>query len=80
MGHFAGVDCNFVTSPYVDSRVDSNTCSMSNPMPESTLLNPVPESTLSSSRGLRIRPLYCAFSESDVRVSYLNKALCDDAH
>jgi hypothetical protein len=26
-----------LTSPYVDSRVDYNTCTMSNPMPESTL-------------------------------------------
>ncbi len=26
-----------VTSPYVDSRVDSNTCTMGNPMPDSTL-------------------------------------------
>ncbi len=37
-----------ITSPYVDSRVDSNTCTMSNPMPESTL---------SPRQGLRIWPL-----------------------
>jgi hypothetical protein len=34
-----------ITSPYVDSRVDSNTCTMGNPMPESTL---------SPGQGLRI--------------------------
>ncbi len=34
MGPFAGFDYN---SPYVPSRVDSNTFTMGNPMPESTL-------------------------------------------
>jgi hypothetical protein len=36
MGPYAGVDF-FLTSPYVHSRVDSNTCTMGNPMPESAL-------------------------------------------
>jgi hypothetical protein len=42
-----------ITSPYVPSRVDSNTFTMGNPMPESTL-NPIPEPTLSTSQGLWI--------------------------
>ncbi len=36
MGPCAGVDYN-LTSPYVHSRVDSNSFTMGNPMPESTL-------------------------------------------
>jgi hypothetical protein len=28
---------SYITSPYVDARVDSNTFTMDNPMPESTL-------------------------------------------
>jgi hypothetical protein len=34
MGPYAGVDCNL---SYVHSRVDFNTFTMGNPMPESTL-------------------------------------------
>ncbi len=34
---YAGVDCNLRTSPYVHSRVDSNTFIIGNPMPESAL-------------------------------------------
>jgi hypothetical protein len=49
-----------ITSPYVHTKVDSNTFTMGlgNPMPDSTQpyakvdLNPMPESTLSFSQGL----------------------------
>jgi hypothetical protein len=43
-----------ITSPYVHSRVDSNTFTMGNPMPESTLNYSMPESTLFPSQGLWI--------------------------
>jgi hypothetical protein len=46
MGPYAGVD--YITLPYVHSRVDFNTFTMGNPMPESTL---------SPSQGLWICPL-----------------------
>jgi hypothetical protein len=46
-----------ITSPYVHSRIDSNTFTMGNPMPCRVDLNPMPESTLSPSQGLRIWPL-----------------------
>jgi hypothetical protein len=42
-----------ITSPYVDSRVDTNICTTSNPMPESTL---------SPSQGLRILPHFNIFA------------------
>ncbi len=47
IGPSAGVDYS-ITSPYVDSRVDSNTCTTVNPL--------FPDSTLSPSQGLRIWP------------------------
>ncbi len=37
MGPYDGVDYSLTNSPYVHSRVDSNTFTMDNPMPESTL-------------------------------------------
>ncbi len=43
------------TSPCVASGVDSNTCIIGNPMPESDL-NSIPESSLYPSQGLRIWP------------------------
>ncbi len=50
MGLYAGVD--YITSPYVHSRVDSNTFTMGNPYARVDL-NPIPESTLSpQSQGL----------------------------
>jgi hypothetical protein len=49
MGPYAGVD--YITSPYVDSRVDSNITTMGNPLPESTV---------SPSQELRICPLSLA--------------------
>ncbi len=33
MGSDTGADYNLTTSPYVHSRVDSNTCTMGNPTP-----------------------------------------------
>jgi hypothetical protein len=45
-----------ITSPYVHSRVDSKTFTMSNPHARVDL-NPMPESTLSPCQGLRIWPL-----------------------
>jgi hypothetical protein len=55
MGPYAGVD---YTSPYVDTRVDSNTFTMGQPYPRVDH-NPMPEPTLSPSQGLRIWPQYC---------------------
>ncbi len=45
-----------ITSPYVQSRVNSNTFTISNPMPLWVDLNPMPESTLYPSKGLWIWP------------------------
>ncbi len=47
-----------ITSPYVHSRVDSNTFTMVNQPYARVDLNPTAESTLSPSQGLRIWPLY----------------------
>ncbi len=44
-----------ITSPYVHSRVDSNTFTMGNPMPE-LIITLARELTLSPSQGLRIWP------------------------
>ncbi len=66
-----------ITSTYVDSRVDSNT---GNPCMTESILTLCKSRLYPPVRDFRIWPLYCVFSESDVRVSYLNKALCDDAH
>jgi hypothetical protein len=56
MGPYVGVDYN-LTLCDVHSRVDSNTFTMSNPMPESTLNLYMPDSNLSNSQGLWIWPL-----------------------
>ncbi len=40
MGTYAVVDYSII-SPYVDARAESNTFTMGNPMPESTLINPM---------------------------------------
>ncbi len=65
-----------ITSPYAESRVDSNTFTMGNPMPESTLLNPMPELILSSSKWLRIWPLvYLSFPLSSSFLPVFSKML-----
>jgi hypothetical protein len=46
------------TSPYVDSRVDPNSCTMAHGQPYARVdLIPMPESTLSPNQGLRLWPL-----------------------
>ncbi len=56
-----------ITSPYVDSIVDSNTCTMGGQPCARVDLNPMPESTSSPSQGFRIWPLDVFFREAEVR-------------
>jgi hypothetical protein len=50
MEPYAGVDYKSITSPYVYSRVDSNTFTMGTGQPYARVdLNPMPELTLSQS-------------------------------
>jgi hypothetical protein len=58
MGPNAGVD--YITSPYVDSRVDSNTCTMGNPTLESTLTL-CPSLTCSAYAALSVSRIYSLF-------------------
>jgi hypothetical protein len=54
-GPYAAVD--YITSFFVDSRVDSNTFTLGQRYAR-VGLNPKPESTFSLSQGLRVRPVW----------------------